>query len=78
MVLYALEFVGGLVAKDSKLEALLTTDDRTFNGVYRPDIDDPQLCNALGTSFWELQALRRHYDHRVRAEASKLLNYGHT
>ncbi|KAG6854309.1 hypothetical protein C0991_008204 [Blastosporella zonata] len=73
--LRALEFVGGLVAKDPKLEALLSSKDRTFDGIYRPDLDDPQLSNPFGTSFWELHALReKHWDARVRAEAESILN----
>lgn len=72
--LRAIEFVAGLVAKDSKLAALLSTEDRIFNGVYHPEIDDPQLCNAFGSSFWELHALHENYwDTRVREEAGKLL-----
>ncbi|KAF9480132.1 NOC3p-domain-containing protein [Pholiota conissans] len=74
--LRALDFVGGLVAKDSKLEAMLATEDRVFNGVYRADVDDPQLSNPFGTSFFELHVLHtQHWDARVRAEAGKLLNF---
>jgi len=74
--LRTLEFVSGLVAKDPKLEAMLATEDRIFNGVYRPDVDDPQLCHPFETSFWELHTLhRQHWDPRVRAEAGRLLNF---
>ncbi|KAH7916052.1 nucleolar complex-associated protein-domain-containing protein [Hygrophoropsis aurantiaca] len=74
--LRALEFVDGLIAKDPKLEALLSTEDRTVDGVYRPEIDDPQLCHPFGTSFWELQLLRQyHYDPLVRESAHKLFHY---
>ena len=75
-VLRSLDFVRGLVAKDPKLEAMLATEDRIFNGVYRADVDDPQLCHPFESSFWELHALyRQHWDPRVRMEAEKLLNY---
>lgn len=74
-VLRVVDFVGGLVAKDAKLEALLSTDDRTFDGVYRPDLDDPQLCNPFGTSFWELHILlQQHWDAKVRDAAKELAN----
>ncbi|KAF7338322.1 Nucleolar complex-associated protein 3 [Mycena venus] len=70
----ALEFVGGLLAKDAKLAALLSTEERALDGAYRPDVDDPQLCNPLGTCFWELVALGgQHWDPRVRAEAQKVM-----
>ncbi|CAL1704830.1 unnamed protein product [Somion occarium] len=75
-ILRGLEFVGGLLERDSKLEALLSTDDRSVNGVYRPDLDDPQLCNPFGTSFWELHLLsQKHWDSSVRVAAKKLLDF---
>ncbi|KAJ8594323.1 nucleolar complex-associated protein 3 [Rhizopogon salebrosus TDB-379] len=74
--LRALEFVESLVAKDPKLEALLSTEDRRVDGVYLPDIDDPQLCHPFGTSFWELSLLKQHHhDNRVREAAHNLSNY---
>ena len=73
--LRAMEFVGTLVERDPKLEALLSTGDRSVNGVYRPDVDDPQLCNAFGTNFWELNTLtQQHWDSRVREAAQRVLN----
>ncbi|KAG2349941.1 nucleolar complex-associated protein 3 [Suillus weaverae] len=74
--LRALEFVESLVAKDPKLEALLSTEDRRVDGIYLPDVDDPQLCHPFGTSFWELSLLQQHhYDSRVRDAARSLSNY---
>ncbi|KAF7363412.1 Nucleolar complex-associated protein 3 [Mycena sanguinolenta] len=68
----ALEFVGGLLSKDPKLAALLSTEERAFDGAYRPDVDDPQLCNPLGTCFWELVALSgQHWDPRVRGKRKR-------
>ncbi|KAL5511832.1 hypothetical protein ACEPAH_5050 [Sanghuangporus vaninii] len=68
-------FVQSLFAKEPKLEALLSVEDRVTNGVYRPDIDDPQLCNPFATNLWELQALsERHGDQEVRRLASELLH----
>ena len=78
-VLRVLDFVGGLIAKDTKLEALLSTEDRTVDGIYRPDVDDPQLCNPFGTSFWELLVLQQnHFDPRVRKEALALAHIHYT
>lgn len=74
--LRALDFVGGLLAKDSKLAALLSTEERALDGAYRADVDDPQLCNPFGTCFWELVALGgQHWDPRVRAEAEKVMAF---
>lgn len=72
--LRAIDFVRRLIAKDLKLEALLHTEDRVFDGIYRPDVDDPQLSHPFGTSFWELHALHKaHWHAKVREEAGKLL-----
>ncbi|KAG2132483.1 nucleolar complex-associated protein-domain-containing protein [Suillus bovinus] len=74
--LRALEFVENLVAKDPKLEALLSTEDRRVDGIYLPEVHDPQLCHPFGTSFWELSLLQQHhYDSRVRDVARSLSNY---
>ncbi|KAH8099477.1 nucleolar complex-associated protein 3 [Cristinia sonorae] len=73
--LLALTFVTNLVERDPKLEALLSTEDRSVNGVYRGDLDDPQVCNPFGTSFWEVHLLaRNHLDEGVRKAARKLLS----
>ncbi|KAI0374803.1 nucleolar complex-associated protein 3 [Pilatotrama ljubarskyi] len=71
----AIELVAELVERDPKLEALLSTEDRAGNGVYRPDLDDPQLSNPFGTSFYELHTLAaRHWAEQVRVAAGKLLD----
>jgi nucleolar complex protein 3 len=71
-----LDLIYDLIVKNPKLEMLLSTEDRIFDGIYRPDVDDPQLCHPYGTAYWELQALATsHLDPRVRTAAEKLLNY---
>jgi len=69
----AVEFVAGLVRKNTKLEALLGTEDRSFDGVYQSEVDDPQLCHPFGTSFFELMLLEKHHiDPGVRNAARTL------
>jgi nucleolar complex protein 3 len=71
--LKSIDFVKQLISKEAKLEAFLSTEDRTADGVYRPDIEDPQLVNAFATNFWELGMLEREYwDESVRTAAAKL------
>ncbi|GHJ84066.1 hypothetical protein NliqN6_0468 [Naganishia liquefaciens] len=71
--LKSIDFVKQLIAKEAKLEAFLSTEDRTADGIYRPDIEDPQLVNAFATNFWELGMLEREYwDESVRTAAAKL------
>jgi len=74
--LRALNLVHDLIAKNPKLETLLFAEDHIFDGNYRADVDDPQLCHPYGTAFWELQVLAAyHMDCSVRIAAKKLLNY---
>ncbi|KAG8913654.1 hypothetical protein FRC01_004440 [Tulasnella sp. 417] len=75
-VLRALEFVEVLLVKEPRVEGLLSTEDKAADGVYRGDLDDPQLCNAFASSFWELRMLAiSHYDEGVRKAAKRLANY---
>ncbi|KAF8447996.1 nucleolar complex-associated protein-domain-containing protein [Boletus edulis BED1] len=79
VALRALDFVGNLVMKEPKLEVLLSTDDRHADGVYLPEVDDPQLSYPFGTSFFELlQLQQRHYDSRIRESAHRLSSYTRT
>ena len=79
VALRALEFVARLVAREPRLEALLSTEDRTVDGVYRPDVEDPQLSNPFTTSAYELHLLRTaHVDAQVREAAVNLVNYVRT
>lgn len=69
------QFVARLVGESPKLEALLTTEDRSFDGMYQPEMDDPQLCHPFGTSFFELMLLKNHIDPGVREAARTLACY---
>jgi len=76
VALRALDFVARLVVREPRLEALLSTEDRTVDGVYRPDVEDPQLSNPFTTSAYELHLLRTaHVDAQVREAAVNLVNY---
>jgi nucleolar complex protein 3 len=75
-VLRALELVEVLLNKEPRLEALLSTDDRTGDGIYRGDLNDPQLCNAFASNFWELRMLESsHFEVTIRKQAGRLANY---
>jgi nucleolar complex protein 3 len=75
-IIRSLELVKSMVARDHKVEAMLSTEDRISNWAYRADIDDPQACQPFETAFWELHVLhKQHWDPKVREEAEKLLNY---
>ncbi|RHZ68806.1 hypothetical protein Glove_293g11 [Diversispora epigaea] len=74
-VLSCLEKIEKMIQRQSKLEALLTSDDRAYNGIYRLELDDPELCNPFATSLWELNLLENHYDPKIRAAAHTLSTY---
>jgi nucleolar complex protein 3 len=79
VALRALDFVAKLVAREPRLEALLSTEERTVDGVYRPDVEDPQLSNPFATSAYELYLLQTtHVDAHVREAATNLANYTRT
>jgi nucleolar complex protein 3 len=74
--LRSLDFVKQLLVREPKVEALLCSDDRTADGVYRADVDDPQVSNPFAGSFFELSLLEsQHWDERVRTEAARLTRY---
>jgi nucleolar complex protein 3 len=76
LALRALEWVAKLVVREPRLEALLSTEDCTVDGVYRPDVEDPQLCNPFATSAYELHLLQTaHVNPQVREAAASLANY---
>ncbi|KAL1412366.1 hypothetical protein Q8F55_000110 [Vanrija albida] len=69
----ALHFVRRLATKETKLANLLDTEERMFDGVYRPEMEDPQLTNPYTTSLYELDVLaERHWEQKVRAEGKRL------
>lgn len=69
----AITTVRQLMSKDPKLEGMLDTEERRFDGVYKPEMDDPQLCNPFATSLWELEDLSmKHWDRQVKKEAALL------
>ena len=72
----AIELVGKMLAKDSTLEGMLTTEDLQTNGVYQGEVDNPNLANANCTVWWELVQLSSvHYDESVRTLATSLSNW---
>lgn len=69
----AITFVRRLSSKEPKLANLLDTEERMFDGVYRPEMDDPQLTNPYTTSLYELDELAdHHWDNKVKQETRKL------
>ncbi|XP_005407586.1 PREDICTED: nucleolar complex protein 3 homolog [Chinchilla lanigera] len=52
---------------------LLLDNDSQGSGVFLPELDEPEYCNAQNTALWELHALRRHYHPIVQRFAAHLI-----
>ncbi|XP_020819764.1 nucleolar complex protein 3 homolog isoform X3 [Phascolarctos cinereus] len=52
---------------------LLLDNESQGSGIFLPELDEPEYCNAQNTALWELHALRRHYHPVVRRFASHLI-----
>lgn len=52
---------------------LLLDNESQGSGVFLPELEEPEYCNAQNTSLWELHTLRRHYHPVVQRFATHLL-----
>ncbi|RKP09789.1 nucleolar complex-associated protein-domain-containing protein [Thamnocephalis sphaerospora] len=83
MAVQSLDRIRSVIQRKAQLDTLLSDEDgRLGNGVHLPELDDPDLCNPLATSMWELALFKAsalahpypdHYDPKVREHASALL-----
>lgn len=52
---------------------LLLDNESQGSGVFLPELEEPEYCNAQNTALWELHTLRRHYHPVVQRFATHLL-----
>ncbi|XP_015262119.1 PREDICTED: nucleolar complex protein 3 homolog [Gekko japonicus] len=52
---------------------LLLDNESQGSGLYLPELEEPEYCNAQNTALWELHVLRRHYHPVVRKFADHLV-----
>ncbi|XP_036024194.1 nucleolar complex protein 3 homolog [Onychomys torridus] len=52
---------------------LLLDSESQGSGVFLPELEEPEYCNAQNTALWELHTLRRHYHPVVQRFATHLL-----
>lgn len=45
---------------------IILDGDCSGGGVFRPDIEDPEYCNADSTTLWELSIAGNHYEPTLR------------
>ncbi|OCF44668.1 nucleolar complex protein 3 [Kwoniella heveanensis CBS 569] len=69
----AIAFARGLMSKEAKIEGLLDTEERMADGVYKAEMDDPQLVNPFATSLWEAGILGdKYWERGTREEMKKM------
>ncbi|KAI9350285.1 CBF/Mak21 family-domain-containing protein [Obelidium mucronatum] len=73
-VLACLSLQRALFVKHSRLQQLLDPEERLGTGIYKPYLDDSELCNPFATNLWELSYLMNHYHPTVRQFARHLAN----
>ncbi|XP_063817723.1 nucleolar complex protein 3 homolog isoform X2 [Pseudophryne corroboree] len=61
----------GLMQTFPKADILLDNESQG-SGLYLPELDEPEYCNAQNTALWELHDLQRHYHPVVRIFAAHL------
>ncbi|XP_008072774.1 nucleolar complex protein 3 homolog [Carlito syrichta] len=52
---------------------LLLDNESQGSGVFLPELDEPEYCNAQNTALWELHTLRRHYHPIVQRFAAHMI-----
>ncbi|XP_059585953.1 nucleolar complex protein 3 homolog [Alligator mississippiensis] len=52
---------------------LLLDNESQGSGLYLPELDEPEYCNAQNTALWELHLLKRHYHPTVQKFAAHLI-----
>lgn len=55
-------------------DILLDTESTVGSGVYFPEMEDPEHCNANSATLWELNLLRKHYNPFIKLYSQYLLN----
>nr|CAD7256867.1 unnamed protein product [Timema shepardi] len=58
---------------NTSVDILLDPDSTIGQGIYFPELDEPEYCNANSTALWELLHLRRHYHPTVRKFSENIL-----
>ncbi|KAH6578907.1 hypothetical protein BASA60_003496 [Batrachochytrium salamandrivorans] len=72
----ALSVVHKIIMRLPRLHSLLDGEETIGSGVYKPYVQDVDLCNPFATSLWELTIMAEsHYHPAVRKAASMVLHH---
>ncbi|XP_054710783.1 nucleolar complex protein 3 homolog [Uloborus diversus] len=55
-------------------DILLDSESLFGNGIYLPEMEDPEHCNATSTRLWEFHILKKHFNPVVRLYSQYLLH----
>ncbi|CAL1286395.1 unnamed protein product [Larinioides sclopetarius] len=55
-------------------DILLDSENSIGSGIFLPEMEDPEHCNAQSTALWELHLLKTHYHPAIKLYAQHLLH----
>ncbi|XP_054260886.1 nucleolar complex protein 3 homolog [Macrosteles quadrilineatus] len=70
----ALAIVRRVMQLGMGVDVLLDVDPTLGQGVYNPELEEPEHCNPASTALWELSLLQRHYHPTVRNLAQHIVS----
>lgn len=56
-----LALVRTFLQNHKRVDVLLDTDTSQGSGVFLPELEEPEYCNAITTAVWELHLMKSHY-----------------
>ncbi|XP_069671581.1 nucleolar complex protein 3 [Periplaneta americana] len=68
-----LAIIRTIIQLNRSVDILLDPDSSVGQGVYFPELEDPEYCNASNSALWELVALQHHYHPTVSKFARNIL-----
>lgn len=74
MALACLTIIKQMLQLNTSVNAMLDVDTSIGQGIYLPELEDPEYCNAARTALYELNLLQRHYHPTVRQMATYIVN----
>ncbi|KAL0269355.1 UNVERIFIED_CONTAM: hypothetical protein PYX00_007118 [Menopon gallinae] len=73
-----LNIIREILQVNSSTDVLLDVDASIGQGIYYPEMDEPEYCNAGVSSLWELLPLQRHYHPTVQEYSKLVAGISHT
>ncbi|XP_011297136.1 nucleolar complex protein 3 homolog [Fopius arisanus] len=67
-----LGLIKSIMQLNKNVDLLLDTDNTAGEGLYQPELDEPEYCNAHRSALWELVPLQRHY-HSIVQKVSRYI-----